>query len=62
MQVIIEQVIDLSKNIVALAVIVYWFVDSIRNWGGNPELKLLREDMKKTHEHLRKLIEKLPGA
>ncbi len=57
MHITIDQVIDLSKNITAIAVIIYWFVDTIRNWGGTPELKLLKQEMKKTHEHFERLLE-----
>lgn len=61
MQVDISQVIEFLKSGTALGVIIFWIIDSIRNWvgGGSPELKVLKEDMKRTHEDLRALIAKL---
>ena len=59
MEVDINQWIQFSGNVAGGLIVVYWLVDTIRNWGGSPELKALNEEMRQTHEHLKSLIEKL---
>ena len=48
---------ELLKNVLPYIVMIYYILNIIRNWGGTPELKLVEQDMRKTHEHLEKLIE-----
>lgn len=50
---------ELLKNVLPFIVIIYYILNTIRNWGGTPELKFVKEDMQKTHAHLENLIKKL---
>lgn len=50
---------ELLKNILPFIVMIYYILSTFRNWGGTPELKVLKGDMQKTHEHLAELIKKL---
>jgi len=51
--------LEILQAIVPFIIVLYYVIDTIRNWGGSPELKVLRDDMRKTHEHLENLIVKL---
>ena len=61
MNVDIQHIIELLGNGTAVGVIIFWIIDSFRKWfgEGGPELKLLKEDLKQTHEDIRALISKL---
>lgn len=51
---------ELLKNILPFLVMIYYVLNIVRNWGGTPELKLVREQMETTNKHLTTLIKKLP--
>ncbi len=53
------QWIQLSGNIAGGLALIYLIVDTIRNWGGSPELKVLRNDMQENHKHMKALIKVL---
>jgi len=50
---------ELLKNVLPFVVMIYYVLNVVRNWGGTPELKFVKEDMQKTHAHLENLIKKL---
>jgi hypothetical protein len=50
---------QLSGNIAGGLALIYLIVDTIRNWGGSPELKVLRNDMQQNHQHMEALIKAL---
>lgn len=51
----------LAGNIGGALALVYLIIDSFRNWGGSPELKVLKEDMQQNHKNIQALIRKLSG-
>ena len=51
---------ELLKNVLPFIVIIYYILNTIRNWGGTPELKLVENQMTQTNQHLAELIKKLP--
>ena len=59
MQVDLSQTISLTGNIAGIVIVVYWLVDTVRNWGGTPELKILKAELAATNDHLQTLIEAL---
>lgn len=52
----------LTGNITGGLIVMYWLVDSIRNWNGSPELRILKEQMQKMNEQISSLIKKLSLA
>ena len=56
---ILGEWVSLSGNVVGALVIVYFIVDTIRNWGGSPELKVIKEELHSINSHIETLISKL---
>jgi len=59
MQAALSEWITLSGNIAGVVIVLYWIVDTIRNWGGSPELKILKDELQRTNNHIERLIETL---
>jgi len=49
------QYIAASGNTAGALIILYWFVDTIKNWNGSPELKLLKGQLKDTNDNIAQL-------
>jgi len=63
---LLVQFITASGNTAVIMIILYWLVDTIKNWKGTPELKLLKGQLEDTNaqfyklnNHIATLIEKL---
>lgn len=54
-----KDLIELSGNIAGGLALVYLIIDTIRNWGGSPELKTLKEDMQENQRNIKSLIRTL---
>jgi hypothetical protein len=59
MQAALSEWITLSGNVAGVMIVIYWIVDTIRNWGGSPELKILKGELERTNTHIKRLIEAL---
>lgn len=62
MQGTLTEWITLTGNCVGGLVVLYWLVDTVRNWGGTPELKILKDELQRTNKHIERLIKSLPSA
>ena len=52
---VLDQLIIVSGNIAGIMIVLYWLVDSAKNWTGTPELKILKGQIEKTDEELERL-------
>jgi hypothetical protein len=55
----LSELVTISGNIAGVVIVIYWIVDTIRNWRGSPELKILKDELRTTNEHIKTLLEKL---
>ena len=56
MQAALSQWITFSGNVAGVIIIIYWILDTIRNWGGSPELKILKDELLTTNNHIERLV------
>jgi hypothetical protein len=55
----LTQWIQFSSNIAGISIIVYFLFEGIKNWGGSPELKILKEQLRETNSQMKAITELL---
>lgn len=51
-----ESLLPLTGNLAGIGIIVAAILSTFRNWSGSPELKMLRDEMRRTHGQLESLM------
>lgn len=61
MQATLGQWIQFTGNAAGIIIIVFSIIDLVRNWGGSPELKLIRDQMRATSEQMKETNKHIQG-